>query len=91
MPSSDDKKKYEPLGEYLAALPLTTSETTLSFAQVAQIIGDALPPSATTYPEWWANQEGGSRAPHWRAAGFKVDHVDLTIKIARFKRLAPDE
>ncbi|MGC1784472.1 MAG: hypothetical protein WA708_18250 [Acidobacteriaceae bacterium] len=48
-----------------------------------------MPPSAITYREWWANQEGGSRAPHWRAAGFKVDHVDLKRQIVRFKRLAP--
>jgi len=86
MPDSYDRKKYEPLREHLAALPPTTNETTLSFDQVAQIIGDTLPPSATTYREWWSNQEGGSRAPHWRAAGFKVDHADLKRQIVRFKR-----
>jgi hypothetical protein len=87
MPYSDDRKKYEPLREYLVALPPTTNETTLSFSQVAQIIGNTLPPSATTYREWWSNQEGGSRAPHWHAAGFKVDHVDLQRQIVRFKRM----
>src|SRR5437899_12476583 len=86
MPDSDDRKKYEPRREYLVALPPTTNETTLSFSQVAQIIGDTLPPSATTYREWWSNQEGGSRAPYWRAAGVKVDHVALARKIARFRR-----
>lgn len=89
MPDSDDRKKYEPLREYLIALPPTTNETTLSFNEVAQIIGDTLPPSATTYREWWSNQEGGSRAPHWRAAGFKVDHADLKRQIVRFKRITP--
>lgn len=47
MPDSDDRKKYEPFREYLAALPPTTNETKLSFDQVAQIIGDTLPPSAS--------------------------------------------
>jgi len=89
MPDSNDRKKYEPLREYLAALPPTTNETTLSFEQVGQIIDDSLPPSATTYREWWSNQEGGSRAPHWRAAGFKVDHADIKRQIVRFKRVAP--
>ena len=89
MPDSDDRKKYEPLREYLAALPPTTNEITLSFDQVAQIICDTLPPSATTYREWWSNQEGGSRAPHWRAAGFKIDHADLKRQIVRFKRMTP--
>jgi hypothetical protein len=88
MPKSDDRK-YEPLREYLAALPPTTNETTLSFDQVAQIIRDTLPPSATTYREWWSNQKSGSRAPYWRAAGFKVDHADLKRQIVRFKRIRP--
>lgn len=87
MPDYDDRKKYEPLREYLTALPPTTIERTLSFDEVAQIIGATLPPSATTYREWWANQDGGSRAPHWRAAGFKVDHVDRKRQIVRFKRI----
>ena len=89
MPDSDDRKKYKPLRGYLAALPPTTNERTLSFDQVAQIIGDPLPPSATTHRQWWSNQEGGSRAPHWRAAGFKVDHVDLKRQIVRFNRVTP--
>lgn len=89
MPDFHDRKKYQPLGEYLAALPPTVNERTLSFDQVTQIIGDTLPPSASTYREWWSNQEGGSRAPQWRAAGFKVDHADLKRQIVRFKRIAP--
>ena len=89
MPNSDDKKKYQPLGEYLAALPSTTNDITLSFAQVEKIIDATLPPSATTYREWWANQERGARAPHWSDAGFKVYHADLKRQIVRFKRLAP--
>jgi len=89
MSDSDDRKKYEPLREYLSALPPTKNETTLSFDQVTQIIGDTLPPSATKYREWWSNQQGGARAPHWRAAGFKVDQADLKRKIVRFKRITP--
>jgi hypothetical protein len=87
MPDSKDSRKYEPLREYLTELSQNIYETTLSFEQVAQIIGDMLPPSAYTYREWWSNQEGGSRAPHWRAAGFKVDHADLKRQIVRFKRI----
>jgi hypothetical protein len=89
MSDSNDRKKYEPLREYLSALPPTKNETTLSFDQVTQIIGDTLPPSATKYREWWSNQQGGARAPHWRVAGFKVDQADLKRKIVRFKRITP--
>ncbi len=88
MPNSDDHKKYAPLRDYLAALPSTTQEETLSFTQVEQIIGDKLPDSAMKRRPWWVNQEGGSRAPHWRAAGFKVDHVDRQRQIVRFRRAA---
>jgi len=88
MPNSDDPRKYGPLRDYLAALPLTTQEKTLSFAEVEKIIGDKLPDSAMRHRPWWANQEGGSRAPQWRAAGFKVDHADLRRHIVRFKRIA---
>lgn len=87
MPDSVDRKKYEPLREFLDTLPTSDPETTLSFDQVEQIIGDTLPPSATAHREWWSNQEGGSRAPYWRAAGFKVDKVDLAKRIVRFKRI----
>lgn len=47
MPNSDDPRKYRPLRDYLAALPPTMDERTLSFDQVAQIVGEALPNSAT--------------------------------------------
>lgn len=87
MPNSDDPRKYGPLKDYLAALPPTTQEKTLSFAEVEKIIGDKLPDSAMRHRPWWANQEGGSRAPQWRAAGFKVDHADLQRHIVRFKRI----
>lgn len=82
------KKKYEPLGEYLAALPRGTNEVTRSFVQVEQIIGDKLPPSAFRHREWWSNQQGGSRAPHWRSAGYEVDYADLSQEIVCFRRVA---
>jgi len=84
-----DKKKYEPLGAYLKALSLSVDSTTLTFSEIEKIIQDILPASATEYRQWWANQEGGSRAPHWHTAGFKVDHVDQERKVVRFKRMHP--
>lgn len=89
MADSNDKKKYEPLGSYLASLPVKTSNVTLTFAEVANIIGDTLPPSAFRYREWWSNQEGGSRAPHWRSAGFRVADVNFERQTVRFERVTP--
>jgi hypothetical protein len=87
MSDSADKKKYGPLGEHLATLPPETTDLTLSFAEVEKIIGGTLPPSAFKHRAWWANQQYGSRAPHWREAGFAVDELDLPRRFVRFQRL----
>lgn len=87
MADSPEKKKYQPLGEHLSSLTSAITELTLSFVEVEKIIGDTLPPSAFKHREWWSNQKGGSRAPHWRAAGFAVEHADLRRRTVRFQRL----
>lgn len=43
--------KYAPLGTYLAALPASKSEVSLRFAEIEEIIGTALPRSASSYRE----------------------------------------
>ena len=78
--------KYAPLQDYLKAITSKKEHVTLAFDEIEKIIGAALPRSAFTYREWWANQHGGSRAPHWRAAGFLIDGVDLERKLAHFRR-----
>lgn len=40
---AQQEKTYAPLGEYLARLPSSTREVTLSFAEVEKIIGQDLP------------------------------------------------
>ena len=80
-------KKYEPLGNYLTDLQSWETEVTLTFEQVEMIIGAKLPDSAFKYRGWWANQESGSRAPHWHEAGFKVKPVSMTQKEVTFRRL----
>ena len=79
-------KKYEPLGEYLSGIRASQESVTLTFHEVEKIIGARLPPSAVAHREWWANQEYGSRSPHWQAAGFKVDVVNQEKRIVTFRR-----
>ncbi len=81
---TERQKKYTPLGDHLRGLAGSISATTFRFDEIERIIGDVLPPSATHHREWWANQDWGSRALHWRAAGFKVDQVDLVTLCARW-------
>ncbi len=83
------KKRYEPLGDFLRELNPSKTEITLSFEQIEKIIGHALPKSASKHHhQWWANQAGGSRAPHWRAAGFKVANVNFPSRLVHFERIA---
>ena len=81
-------KKYEPLGKFLADMPAATVSVTLTFGEIERIIGDELSLSAVRYRAWWANQEGGSQAPHWRAAGFEVDEVNQSDRTVSFHRRA---
>jgi len=83
--------KYQPLGDYLKALPASQETVTLTFGQVEKIIDSRLPRSAREYRQWWENQKGGSHAPHWRAAGFKTGKVDMERQVVPFHRLSEAE
>jgi hypothetical protein len=78
--------RYAPLGKYLRDLPSSQRDVTLTFEEIETILGATLPPSAVRHRQWWANQSRGSRAPHWDAAGFRVDSVDAGRRIVRFAR-----
>jgi hypothetical protein len=69
--------KYEPLADHLRYQ--RTGEWAPSFAQIEEILGFALPPSARKYREWWGNQAGAghSQASGWQDAGWRVWKVDL--------------
>ena len=79
--------KYEPLAERLRREK--GESWTASFAEVEKVLGFALPPSARTYREWWANQQGGghSQTKGWQDAGWRVWKVDLRDEQVTFRRL----
>jgi hypothetical protein len=81
-----DQRRYAPLGRYLRDIPSSQTGVVLRFDEIETIIGATLPPSAFSHRQWWANQSGGSRAPHWNTAGFKVDKVDAERRLVRFVR-----
>lgn len=74
--SSRSMTKYQPLREYLAERQ-HMSRVRMTFAEVAAVIGEALPPSAFKYREWWSDTTNRSQAAAWMDAGFKVDNVQL--------------
>ena len=59
--------KYDPLARFLEELPRGQLVVTLSFADVARLVG-GLPPSAYRLRQWWAN-DSKVEARAWRSAG----------------------
>lgn len=78
--------KYAPLGEYLRKQ--TVDLVTLSFDDVADIIGDTLPASASKFRQWWENQtgRGHTNAEAWMNASWKVESVSLLGQRVTFVR-----
>jgi hypothetical protein len=62
------KADYERFTDYLRAE--TARSVTLSFAQIAAIVGD-LPPTAFTWEAWWSNSPSHPLAAAWLAAGWR--------------------
>lgn len=64
--------KGEKYGNFQNWLLNNSSEKiTLSFAEIEEILGFALPESARTYIGWWANDSSHSQAV-WLNAGYKT-------------------
>ena len=68
--------KYTPLKHRLEGTADT--ETAMSFAQVEDILGFGLPPSARKHQAWWANTGGTHvHAAAWLDAGWRTSRVDV--------------
>lgn len=79
--------KYLPLQVHLSGVSHLESHVELSFAEIEQIIGDSLPPSAHDHREWWSNHAGSHvQARAWLEAGWDVDNVDRGSQTVRFRR-----
>jgi YD repeat-containing protein len=80
--------KYDPLRRFLeaagdAALPL-------SFAEIEEILGAPLPPSARRHAAWWSNNPTNHvNAQAWIAAGYVTERVDLKGQRLIFARRRP--
>ena len=64
--------KYQPLGDYLAALPAKATTVTLTLSQIEALLGSPLPASAWL-PSWWASTAvWRPQARAWSTAGWRV-------------------
>ena len=79
-------RKYYPLAKFLEDSPRTEGTAILSFAQIEDVMGKALPLSARRHHSWWGNDSYHVQAVAWRAAGWRVFKVDLTRQVVTFIR-----
>ena len=82
--------KYQPIADWLSTQPRDTVNCT--FADLEEVLGQPLPPSARIHRAWWAN--GGITTHHvqaeaWLREGWMVDTVDLYAETVRFMRRLP--
>ncbi|MGJ4956426.1 DUF7662 domain-containing protein [Bradyrhizobium sp. HKCCYLRH2015] len=78
---------YDPIKRRLQSV--TESQLILSFDEMEQMIGQALPSSARNYDAWWSN-EGPDRTRHvqskaWTTLGFSAE-VDRVRRQVTFRR-----
>lgn len=71
--------KYRRLYEYLAGLPRESRALILTFGDIARILGEPLPKSASMYAAWWSNDENPDsshvQCRAWLAAGWRTVSV----------------
>jgi hypothetical protein len=84
--SGSRRSKYSPLRDYLSAHKSDRVE--LTYAQIEEIIGATLPPSARQHSAFWANHYGGTHvwATQWMDAGWKVDSHSVSSERVVFIR-----
>ena len=89
--------KYEPLHDFLTALPRGQKQVTLGFSRIEGLLGEPLPPSAREYEQWWlgghvkrgridANWQDQVQQRAWEEAGWTVDEVSLPLRTVTFRR-----
>ena len=77
--------RYEQLETFL--LHQTAGEVPMTFSQIEQLIGRALPASARKYRPWWSNNAANSVITRaWLEAGYKTERVDMAGEKLVFRK-----
>jgi hypothetical protein len=60
----------------------------MTFAEIEQVIGMKLPPSALRHRPWWSNNRDNSvMTKVWLDAGFRTEQVDMEGRTLVFRRI----
>ncbi|MEO1254429.1 MAG: CBS domain-containing protein, partial [Bacteroidota bacterium] len=80
------ESRYTPLGGYLKGHSKNADKVRLTFAQVAAIIDDDLPPSAYKHRAWWTNDRNHTQANTWLDAGWRATYLNMNNETVTFVR-----
>jgi hypothetical protein len=87
-----DDSRYAPLAIWLQSRPSSEDRVQLAFAEVEEIIGGPLPPSARTHRAWWANDSVGHvQSQQWLDVGWRVAQINMTEEKVTFARIRERE
>ncbi len=78
--------KSGPLSKFVGDSPRTEGTAILSYAQIEDMIGKALPLSARRHRSWWGNDSYHVQSAAWQAAGWRVFKVDMARQVVTFIR-----
>ncbi len=82
--------KYDALKRYLQQRG--EQQLSMTFAEIEQIIGQPLPPSARRHRAWWSNNPSNNVMTHaWLQAGYRATQVDFAAERLMFVRVAKVE
>ena len=80
--------RYDPLYRWLCAKSAAgLASVSATFEEIDVVLGLALPDSARTSLQWWANEYDAARHAQCRAwldAGFETKEVNLNAQTVRF-------
>jgi hypothetical protein len=79
--------RYEPLTAYLKGQ--SESRVTVTFDELAEILGFRLPAAALNHAEWWQEGSGHTQARGWRDAGWSFVKTDRRAQTVTFRKDEP--
>lgn len=82
--TSDVPSRYQPLMDYLAAYE--GDEATLTYKEIAAMIGGRLPESAVLHTSWWTSRTN-RHVQTWQAMGWRAHASPAGLRV-RFTRTA---
>lgn len=81
------RSKYDPLETFLRSR--IEESVTMTFDDVARVIGSRLPAAAHDHRAWWGNNPTNHvHAAAWLRAGFESAQVDMVARTLVFRRRA---